>query len=107
MPSTRPCAWCFIAWAVSLLVVASLARGVEVSEKEIQSRKCLDCRGQSRIATLTPADRVGMIAPGTQPSTRPTRPEIHVTRESLARSVHASLACVDCHQGAAKLPHAQ
>jgi cytochrome b subunit of formate dehydrogenase len=80
---------------------------VEVSPKEIQNRRCLQCHGQSRMATLPPSERAAMVAPGTQPATRPTRPGIHVTPESLSGSVHANLSCVDCHADAVKLPHAQ
>src|SRR5205823_4741493 len=54
-----------------------------------------------------PEDRAAMVAPATQPSTQPTRPGIFVVGETLGRSVHSQLACVDCHRDSATLPHAQ
>jgi cytochrome b subunit of formate dehydrogenase len=96
-----------VMWVTAISIGMADVSAVEVSEKEMQNRRCLNCHGQSRMASLSPADRAGMVAPGTQPSTRPIRPGIHVTADSLAGSVHKSLGCVDCHRDAAKLPHAQ
>src|SRR5687768_12421914 len=89
--------------AIWLGVVAAPVEAVEVTPKEIQSRRCLQCHGQSRLATLPPTDRIAMVAPGAGPSTQPapaSRPGLHVTAESLKASVHAGLSCVDCHADA-------
>jgi hypothetical protein len=95
--------------AIWLGVGAARVSAVEITPKEIQNRRCLQCHSQSRMATLPPTDRAAMVAPVTRPSTPvpPTRPALHVTPESLKGSVHAGLACVDCHADAVKLPHAQ
>jgi cytochrome b subunit of formate dehydrogenase len=93
---------------MGLMIRAAPLSAVEVTQNQIQNRRCLNCHGQSRLATLPPTERAAMVAPGTQPaSTQPTRPGLHVTPESLSGSVHASLACLDCHADAATLPHAQ
>src|SRR5215207_5700151 len=84
--------------AIWLGVVAARVEAVEVTPKEVQNRRCLQCHGQSRLATLPPSERIAMVAPGTQPSTQPgapVRPGLHVAAESLKASVHAGLACVD------------
>jgi cytochrome b subunit of formate dehydrogenase len=107
---TRTLRLCFLVVVLSVTwlgVAVSHVAAVEISPKEIQNRRCLQCHSQSRLATLSPTDRAAMVAPGTQPSTRPTRPGIFVTAESLKASVHANLSCVDCHADAGKLPHAQ
>src|SRR5689334_11524270 len=90
--------------SIGLAVFASVALADQVSPQEIQNRRCLNCHGQTRMATLGPADRAAMAAPATMPSTQPVRPGIYIAAESLARSVHASLACTDCHRDASTLP---
>src|SRR5690242_8811013 len=87
-----------LATVVGLTLFVSLVRADQVSPQEIQNRRCLNCHGQARLATLGPADRAAMVAPATMPSTQPVRPGIYVASESLGRSVHASLACTDCHR---------
>ena len=99
--------WAGLITLISLTVFASITTAAEVSPQEIANRRCLNCHGQTRLATLGPADRAAMVAPATLPSTQPVRPGIYVAGESLGRSVHAGLSCVDCHRDAASLPHAQ
>ena len=51
-----------------------------------------------------------MVKPATQPAPQPSdapRPQLFVKPDALAGTVHASLACADCHQDAKSLPHAQ
>jgi len=108
MTSTaRLSVFAFVLSAIWLGTSIARVHAVEVTPKEIQNRRCLQCHGQSRLATLPPSERIAMVAPGTQPSTQPTRPGLHVTAESLKASVHADLSCVDCHADAVKLPHGQ
>jgi cytochrome b subunit of formate dehydrogenase len=99
--------WVGLIVAISLTVFASVALADQVTSQEIQNRRCLNCHGQTRMAALGPADRAAMVAPATMPSTQPVRPGIYVAPESLARSVHAGLACIDCHRDASTLPHLQ
>lgn len=107
-------------WGVSVLAVAVTLAGLlfgmpgharaQVSDAEISNRRCINCHGQSRIATMSGSQRAGMVAPASGPSTRPLsaepRPQLHVTAEALAGSVHEKIACVSCHAEAATLPHA-
>src|SRR5688572_11027502 len=102
----------FAAVLSAIWLGAGVARvaAVEVTPKEIQDKRCLQCHGQSRLATMPAHERIAMVAPGAAPSTRPalpTRAGLHVTGETLKASVHAGLACVDCHADAVKLPHQQ
>jgi cytochrome b subunit of formate dehydrogenase len=103
-----------LAAGLVILLAAARVAGVEVSQAEIDNRRCLNCHGQSHIGTLSPADRRAMVAPTTrQASTRPTthaaemstRPGLYIATDALAASVHAKLACVQCHQDAKTLPH--
>src|SRR5687767_2889635 len=96
-----------VMWVMAVAIGASQVRGDEVSEKQMQNRRCLNCHGQSRMATLSPGDRAAMVAPSTNPSTQPARRGLHVASDALAGSVHKNLGCVDCHRDATKLPHAQ
>jgi hypothetical protein len=86
-------------------------------------KRCLQCHGQAHIGKLTPAERLSMVGtwlgseprPATDGAPLPTpaldgtepeaRPNLYVTREALAGSVHANAKCVDCHEDAARLPH--
>ncbi len=106
-----------VAFLVFFGVGARWARAVDVSEAEIQNKRCLDCHGQSHIATLSPQERREMIAPGVGPAPAteaPTRPELYLepgkpgaAGGGLAASVHAKAACVSCHANAKTLPHAE
>lgn len=89
------------------VVCVTPASAVEVTQKEIQDRRCLNCHGQSRLATMPPTERAAMVAAPTGPSTQPTRPGLHVTADALVNSVHKSLACIECHKDAETLPHRQ
>jgi cytochrome b subunit of formate dehydrogenase len=99
----------WLACAMAMLL-ARAAGAVEVPQRQIEDRRCLQCHSQSRLANLSPADRLAMVAPSSQPSvasTQPTRAGLFVTPDTLAKSVHTSLACIDCHQDAKSLPHPQ
>src|ERR1041385_6361759 len=93
--------------AVIALLICSRVLAVEVSPAEIANRRCLNCHGQSRLATLPPAERATMLAPSTKvaASQPATRPEIYLGDNPLRASVHAQLECVACHQNAKTLPH--
>src|SRR4051794_15855226 len=96
-------------WVIlTLLLVAAPAFGVDLSPSEIANRRCLDCHGQSRMATLPPAERATMVVAMAQATTQPTaRPGLWVSNSKLSAGVHAKLACVQCHANATVLPHAQ
>lgn len=103
-----PFAVSLAAWVAVLLVGGAPAGAREVADAEIQNRRCLNCHGQSHIATLAPSVRASMVAPAAQPDPSPpaTRPELYIPGSHLTRSVHAALACTDCHSGMQALPHA-
>lgn len=75
----------------------------------------MNCHGQGRIGLLSPADRLLMVAPATEPASRPAdlqpapgaRPKLFVQENALASSSHARIACVGCHKDAQTLPHPQ
>ncbi len=101
-------------WILAAVVIGlamAQAGALEISQAEMENRRCLNCHGQSDIAMRTPQERASMVAPATQPAkwlaeAPKTRPGLYVTSDTLAKSVHASLACVDCHADAKDLPHA-
>ncbi|WP_428939545.1 hypothetical protein [Fontivita pretiosa] len=90
----------------------SIASAVEVTQAEIENRRCFACHAQSHIARVTGEQRRVMVAPATQPTTPAQdlltpRPGLLVGPEALQGSVHAGLACVACHPQASTLPHPQ
>jgi len=111
---------------VAILLTVALA-GAAVAQPQPQPRpgkadddRCLQCHGQAHIAQLGPLDRQKMVGtrlqPGAEaPAARPnvlssppppeTRPGLYVRREIFAKTVHADVACVECHEQAALLPH--
>jgi len=107
MAKERSFSLSIILGAALFLLACTWVKGVEVSQAEIANRKCLGCHGQSRMATLGPADRLSMVAPGSANAKDelPARPGLYVKEEALGGSVHKSLACVDCHAAATQLPH--
>ena len=97
---------------IALAVLAGLMAGrvgaVEVTAAEIANRRCSNCHAKPDIGELSPRERAPMVAPGGQPSTvspPAKRPGLSVTPGTMAGSVHAKLACIDCHADAEKLPH--
>ncbi|MBI1336889.1 MAG: hypothetical protein GC164_07995 [Phycisphaera sp.] len=78
---------------------------------ETQNRRCYNCHGQDHIADLSPAQRQAMVkapeeAPSASLSNKPdSRPELYVSPDALAHSVHANISCVSCHPSANDLPH--
>jgi cytochrome b subunit of formate dehydrogenase len=98
--------FCFIA---AVLVSWVNAQAVSVDQTQIDNRRCFACHAQSQIGELGFDKRRAMIDPGSikiEESDHP-RPELHIVQETLAQSVHAALACVDCHADAKTLPHPQ
>jgi hypothetical protein len=105
------------------LVAAQAAGAAEVSPAELENRRCLNCHGQKHIASLSPRQRMVMVArPPQDQTTRPAateplgaataaanvpavRPKLFVTADTRAGGVHAKVACVDCHKAARNLPH--
>jgi cytochrome b subunit of formate dehydrogenase len=72
---------------------------------EDQNQHCFQCHAQDRLGTYSPEARRALVIPATQPSDRypGPRPELVVKPDALANSVHANVACVDCHPKARKL----
>ena len=89
-----------------LAAPAARARADELTPAQLDNRRCFNCHGQSRMASIAPAERQGMVAPATQPLSGGARAGLHVPGNALAAGVHAKLACVDCHADAKTLPHA-
>jgi hypothetical protein len=91
------------ALALGLAASVASAQGQEAAS-EAQNRRCLNCHGQQRIAVMSAAERAGMVSsPPTEPRADPSR--LYFDQEQFAHSVHARLACADCHPGPADLPH--
>ncbi len=112
----------------SRLVIAALISCLAVSPGLAQTgvakdpnKRCLECHGQARIATLSPAERLSMVATrldteapppdaapekwtlaGNEPA---SRPHLFIATNALEGSTHENLKCIDCHEDAAKLPH--
>lgn len=103
-----------------LLVVASLmavmvARPVAAitppAEVASENRKCANCHAKDRLGQMTAEQRGVMVrrdqtqALSNAPDS--ADPKLVVTAQALTDSVHARLACVDCHDDADTLPHNQ
>ncbi|MCC6678516.1 MAG: hypothetical protein IT436_15380 [Phycisphaerales bacterium] len=85
-------------------------------------RRCLQCHGQAHIGELGPAERRSMVgtwlekdapAPGGAAPIEPLkgdepalRPGLHVIPAVFTSGPHAAVRCIQCHEDAAKLPHA-
>ena len=109
--------------AALAVLAGAAARAQPTPSVEDANRRCLQCHAQPHIAELNPEERLSMVGtwlgneppppsatpdPGTKPSpTGPaTRPGLYVPDDALAHGVHPDLRCVDCHEDAARLPHA-
>lgn len=92
---------------VLLLVWGGVARGEELSPAELANHRCLDCHGQSKIATLSPEERRTMVVAGGAGVEPATRAGLYIDTGKLKGSIHGTQACVDCHAEAVKLPHGQ
>lgn len=92
---------------VVTLAVAGGALAAELSDAELQNRRCFNCHGQRHIVDLDPHQRAGMVAGSDQalPEQTGVRPGLFVAPDALRGSVHESVACVACHTDAAELPH--
>jgi cytochrome b subunit of formate dehydrogenase len=83
-------------------------RADEISDAEIQNRRCYACHGESKIATLSYRERLTMVNPATAPAAGPDqRPALYIAKDHdpLVGSAHKNLACVTCHPDANVLPH--
>ncbi len=108
--------------ALLILFLPTTTSALAQPQDRLESdRRCLQCHGRAHIAELSPADRRSMVGtwldtsgpqdqkPVIEPLSGdepPTRPGLFVTRDHLAASPHADNKCIDCHEDAAKLPHA-
>lgn len=89
-----------------LLVLApSCLNAAEVSQADLENRRCQNCHSQSHIGQLSPRERAAMVAPSATANPPATRPGLYVPQNALAASVHAKLACTSCHAEAKTLPH--
>ncbi len=127
LPSRRlqchhsPSAVIGVALACLWLLPPVLAAALPEDQREESDRRCLQCHGQAKIGDLNPADRLSMVGTwlGTEalPADRvapprvltgeepATRPGLYVSRDALSHSIHRDIACVECHEDAARLPH--
>lgn len=104
------------------LLAAPLSAQQQQTPGDDADRRCLECHGQAHIGELDPQERLAMVgtwldpdhpAPpptgeraaltGDEPA---TRPGLFVRQTDFASGPHAALRCVECHEDAAKLPHA-
>ncbi len=88
------------------IVPAATAHAALAQEPPIarENRRCLNCPGQRRIATIPQEERAGLVAaPAREPGT--DLPALYFDQGLLAGSGHAHLRCVDCHAGSGDLPH--
>lgn len=108
------------AWAI---VIGAGAVAQTNADNDDADRRCLQCHGQAHIGALSPAERRSMVGTwlgsepppadaggraaeplkGNEPS---TRPELIVTPKALVGGPHEKLKCIECHEDAARLPHA-
>lgn len=110
---STPLALLLVSVATLLIAAGSYGFAKELTPTEIENRRCLNCHGQSRIGEMGASERASMLAPATQPSSSSAatsldpapRPGIYIAPDALDGSVHATLACADCHQAARTLPH--
>src|SRR4051812_45773428 len=96
-------------WAVALVaLIGGRARGAEISDAELQNKRCFTCHAQSHIGEMSPPERQQMVAATTGATEKAgARAELYVAENRLARSVHGKVACVSCHTDAKTLPHGQ
>ncbi|MCK6477193.1 MAG: hypothetical protein L6Q35_10220 [Phycisphaerales bacterium] len=110
-----------IAGVIAVLLAATSAAGQDSTRATTDDQRCLNCHGQPRIATLTPEQRLSMVstlldAETPAPAPAPVeplkgdepaqRPGLLVNQDELKLGPHGANRCVDCHEDAAKLPHA-
>jgi hypothetical protein len=97
-------------FCVTLALLGSRsALAVEISDTELQNRRCLNCHGQSRIAQMSPEERASMVGAknaAAQSSVPTTRPTLYIATPKLL-GVHTDLRCIDCHKDISDLPHPQ
>src|SRR5262245_44511237 len=95
----RACALISLGWGVT-------AWAVEVTQAEIENRRCLACHEQSHIGEMPAKDRRVMVVASTHPvkEAEAARPGLLVQRQTLAGSAHAALPCVRCQPPAQTLP---
>jgi cytochrome b subunit of formate dehydrogenase len=94
-----------------VLACTTAAAGVQPevpADLEAANRRCLECHGQTHIATLTASERQLMVSTDILADLDDTtpRPDLYVGPEPLRYGVHSGLRCVDCHPDAGALPHA-
>lgn len=106
--------WCAVGgpasrgWLLILLVACILPgslRAAEISDADIANRRCMNCHGQSRLASMPGSQRAGMVAPSDPPPAAAPRQGLYLESDALSGSVHEALACVSCHRDAETLPH--
>jgi cytochrome b subunit of formate dehydrogenase len=116
------------AFIAALLLAAMLptgAMGQTPPAAKDPNHRCMQCHGQKHIAELNPTERRSMVGTWldtSDPATRPSppadtatplkgdepavRPGLYVQLAPLAASPHSAATCVECHEDAARLPHA-
>ena len=106
-----------VLWTILALMGAAPGLAAELTPAETDNGRCFNCHGQKEIATYSPQERLIMVDRSTGAATGPAgaagaaaaaaarRAGLFITAKTLAGTVHAALACTDCHAAAKKLPH--
>jgi cytochrome b subunit of formate dehydrogenase len=98
-----------VGWVVAVVaLIGGHAKGAEISDAEIQNKRCFTCHAQSHIGEISPAERQQMLSATNAAAEKAgPRPELYVAENRLAGSTHGKVACVSCHPDAKTLPHGQ
>ena len=93
--------------AAAMLLLAATGNATA----QIANDQCLKCHDGMNLAAMEPSALAAMvrIPAGQSPVLRDKArvPALRVEEAPFAASVHAGLACVDCHRGVERLPHDQ
>jgi cytochrome b subunit of formate dehydrogenase len=104
-----------------ITAVAAIAAAQPIEQSRDPDRRCMQCHGQERIATLNPDERLSLVGTWLDAGSAPpesllgvrsvtgaepqVRPGLYVPGNALAGSTHQNLKCIDCHEDAVRLPH--
>ncbi len=94
---------------LAVLLSSAHARAVEMTDADIENKRCFNCHGQSRITDLAPSEWRTMVSdPGSMDArarVAEPRPGLFTPPDALHDGPHADLTCIRCHEDADELPH--
>src|ERR1035441_1632713 len=73
-----------------LALIGGTVRAAEISDAEIENKRCLNCHGQSQIAELGPKERLQMVAVQGAATEPAIRPGLYTPAELLKGSIHGN-----------------